>query len=141
EASLHGRVRLVRPKSIEQQDEQAFHGIRQSLSREKVRLSNQIRGRLLEYGIAIAKGLAPLKREISLILEDAENGLTPRFRTLLHRQYLRLLELKKELAWYDEQLKQQVNQDEVCARLIEVPAVGPVVASAVKSWMGDGKQF
>jgi transposase len=141
EASLHGRVRPVRPKSIEQQDEQAFHGIRQSLSREKVRLSNQLRGLLLEYGIALAKGYATLKREVPLVLEDAQNELTPRFRMLLQRQYQRLQELETELAWYDDQLKQQVNQDEVCARLIEVPAVGPVVASAVKSWMGDGQQF
>lgn len=141
EASLHGRVRQVRPKSVEQQDEQAFHGIRQSLSREKVRLSNQLRGLLLEYGIAIAKGCATLKREVPLILEEAENGLTPRFRMLLQRQYQRFLALETELAWYDDQLKQQVNQDEACIRLMEVPAVGPVVASAVKSWMGDGKQF
>lgn len=141
EASLHGRIRLVRPKSVEQQDEQAFHGIRQGLSREKVRLSNHLRGLLLEYGISIPKGVATLRREVPLILEDAENGLTPRFRMLLQRQYLRLLELEAELSWYDDQLKQQVNQDEVCARLIDVPGVGPVVASAVKSWMGDGKQF
>ena len=141
EASLHGRVRPVRPKSVEQQDEQAFHGIRQSLGRERVRLSNQLRGLLMEYGIVIAKGCAALKREVPLMLEDAGNGLTPRFRMLLQRQYHRFLALETELAWYDDQLKQQVNQDEVCVRLMEVPAVGPVVASAVKNWMGDGKQF
>src|SRR5690554_4122444 len=141
EASLHGRVRRVRPKSVEQQDEQAFHGIRQSLSRERVRLSNQLRGLLMEYGITIAKGCATLKREVPLILEGAENGLTPRVRMVLQRQYQRLVELETELAWYHDHLKQHANQTEDCTRLIEVPPVDPAVASVVKSRMGDPNQF
>lgn len=141
EASVHGRVRPVQVKTVEQQDEQAFHKIRQSLIRERVRLGNQLRGFLAEYGVVVGKGHAALRKAIPGILEDAENGLTARLRLLVDRQYRRFVELDEQLAWYDKQLEKAVKEDEVCRRLLKVPSIGPVVASGLKSWMGDGKQF
>jgi len=38
-------------------------------------LSNQIRGLLAEYGPVIPKGLAHLKKNLPIFLEDAENEL------------------------------------------------------------------
>lgn len=34
-----------------------------------------------------------------------------------------------------------MHQDPVCQRLTEVPGIGPVVSSALASWMGDARQF
>ena len=34
-----------------------------------------------------------------------------------------------------------MKTDEVCQRLVSVPGFGPVVSSALKCWMGDGKPF
>lgn len=141
EACQHGAIRPVAIKSVEQQDDQAFHGIRRGLDRERTRLSNQLRGLLAEYGVVMPVALSAFRRAIPAILEAADNGLTARFRQLLNRQYQRFLELEEELAWYDRQLKVQAKEDDVCRRLDEIPGVGPVVASALKSWLGDGKQF
>jgi len=60
---------------------------------------------------------------------------------LRYGQYQRLLALEEELAWHDQQLKKAVNQDACCQRLIEVPGIGPVVSSVLRSWMGNGRQF
>lgn len=141
EACLHDRIRPVPVKSVEQQDEQGFHRIRRQLTGERTRLCNQLRGLLSEYGIVIAQGAHSVRGKLPGILEDAENGLTPRIRELLNRQYQRLLELNQELSWYDRQLVEQSKTDEVCQRLVTVPGIGPVVSSALKSWMGDGRQF
>lgn len=141
EACHHGSIRPVPIKSVEQQDEQAFHRIRQQRVGEQTRLANQIRGLLGEYGIIVAKGIETFRKALPVILEDAENGLTPRFRELLNRQYYRLLELHDELAWFDLQLREQSSKDLVCRRLSALPGFGPVVSSAVKCWMGDGLQF
>lgn len=141
EACLHGSIRPVRIKTVAQQDEQVFHGVRRQLSTEKVRLSNQIRGLLAEYGLVIPKGVAAFRRTVPHVLEEGENGLTPTLRQLLHRQYLRYLALSEELAWYDQQLQLKARHDEVCRRLNEVPGFGPVNSSVLKNWMGDGKQF
>ncbi len=89
----------------------------------------------------MAKGKAVTRRKIPMILEDTENGLNARFRELIARQYQRFLDLDEELAWYKQRLIHQAETDETCQRLVELPAFGPVVSSAFKSWMGDGKQF
>jgi transposase len=141
EACQHGYVRAVAIKGIEQQDEQAFHRARKQLVGEQTRLANQIRGLLGEYGIVFAQGVSRIRREIPFLLEDAENGLSQRFRDLLHRQYQRFIAMDEELAVYDLQLRVQVKEDDVCRRLAELPGFGPVVSSAYKSWLGDGKQF
>ncbi len=128
-------------KTLEQQDEQSFHSIRRSLNADKVRLSNQLRGLLGEYGLVVAKGDAALRKAMAEHLSEEGNGLTPRARVYLARQYERFVAVLKELAWYDAELRQRVKQDEVCVRLQALPAFGPVVSSVVKHWLGDGRQF
>ena len=141
EACQHGHVRAVAIKGIEQQDEQAFHRIRKQLVAEQTRLANQIRGLLGEYGIVLAQGVSRIRRELPSLLEEAENGLSGRFRDLLSRQYQRFVAQDEELAFYDQQVRVQVKEDDVCRRLAALPGFGPVVSSGFKSWIGDGKQF
>lgn len=141
EASLHGAIRPVTVKTVEQQDEQAFHRIRQQLKSEQTGLINQMRGLLSEYGIVIAKGVAQARKAIPEILEDAENGLSDRFRELLNRQYRHYQHVSEEAAWYDQKLEQYAKEDEPITRLVDVPGLGPVNANQLKAWMGDGKQF
>lgn len=141
EACLHNRVRGVAIKTLEQQDEHCFHRIRHSLNADKLRLSNQIRGFLAEYGLVFPRGDAALRRALPGYLSEADNGLTERVRCYLARQYERFLAIVEELAWYDRDLREQVKQDEECQRLQEAPGFGPVVASVVKHWMGDPRQF
>ncbi|TGX48390.1 IS110 family transposase, partial [Marinobacter orientalis] len=114
EACEHGRIRPVPIKSAEQQDEQVLHKLRQGVSKDRTRISNQLRGLLAEYGVIIPKGIAALRRELPLALADADNALTERARQLLSRQYQHFMKLEEELAWYDEQVKQTAKQDETC---------------------------
>lgn len=141
EAAQHGRIRPVRIKTVADQDRQSFLRIRQRLAADQTQLVNQIRGLLAEYGVVIAKGIASFRSAVPLILEDAENGLSAYFRTLLHRRYQQFLTLAEERAWYDQQLQNAAQQDETCQRLQAVPGIGPVVAYHLKDWMGDGQQF
>lgn len=141
ESAQHGAIRPVIIKSIEQQDTQSFHRIRRQLVGEQTRLANQIRGLLAENGIVMRKGVSVVRRDIPEILGDADNGLSERFRALLCRQHQRFLDLDEELAWYKAQLVAEAKSDETCRRLSDVPGFGPVVSSAFKSWIGDGKQF
>lgn len=141
ESCFHGHIRPVQVKSIDQQELQSIHVVRRQLTREQTRLSNQLRGLLAEFGIVLDIGVHHVRAELPQILEDAENTLTPRVREILYRQYQRFLALDEELSWYNQQLQAQVKADETCQRLTALPGFGTIVASAVKSWMGDGKQF
>jgi transposase len=51
------------------------------------------------------------------------------------------LAIDEELVWFKDQLKIEVKTDDTCRRLSEVPGFGPVVSSAFKIWICDGKQF
>ena len=92
-------MRFVPTKTIEQQDIQSLHRIRSQAVARRTALGNQIRGLLMEYGIIIPKGISFIRKQIPLVLEDAENGLTVLFRELL-----------SEL--YDEMKQNQQNQQQ-----------------------------
>lgn len=139
EARLHGAIRPVAIKTVAQQDEQAVHRCRHQLVRERTALCNQLRGLLGEHGIVMPRGVASVRRRIVGIVDS--DAVTPRLKTVLQRQYRRLLALDEEVAWYDAALKQQVRDDPVCQRLCALPGFGPVVSTAFKSWLGDGRQF
>ena len=141
DAAYHGSIRPVRVKTVEQQDQQVFHRLRKRCSRNLTATSNQLRSLLLEYGIAIPLGINSVCEEIPRILEDTENGLSARCRDLFRMQYNELLSIRAQLQWYDEELKHQAKEDDICRRLCEIPGFGPVNSSAIKDWMGDGKQF
>ena len=69
-------------QSLEQQDLLAVHRIREHLVSQRNGLCNQIRSLLGEYGIVLPQAIARLRREVPLVLEDAENELTVRGRGL-----------------------------------------------------------
>ncbi len=54
-------MRFVTPKSVEQQDWQSVLRIRESYVETRTKISNQIRGLLAEYGIAVSVGLSKLR--------------------------------------------------------------------------------
>lgn len=141
EAALHGRLKAVPVKTEAQQEAQAFHRIRRQLIKERVSLSNQLRGLLGECGIVIPQGPAAIRRVLPELLEAGTSGLRAGLRELLSRQYRRFQLLEEEIAWYDAQLKQQTRESDVCRRLIDLPAFGTVVSSAFSGWIGDGRQF
>lgn len=141
EASQHGAIRTVAIKSIEQQDQQSILHMRRLLNVERTRLINHIRGLLSEYGIVIAQRASTVKKEVPRILEDAENELTNVFRQFLNRQYLRLLDIEKELSAYQDYIEATVKSNDTCQRLITMPGVGSIVSISLTSWMGDGYQF
>lgn len=141
EACQHGTIRPVPIKTLDQQDIQTFLKMRQLVSMEKTQRINHVHGLLAEYGIVLNKGTTELRRTLPALLEDAENGLTGIMRTLLYRQYNRLITLDDELEWYNAEQKKCVRQAPVCKRLLAIPGFGPLVSQAIKIWMGDGKQF
>ncbi|MFT6101605.1 MAG: hypothetical protein ACJATV_001274 [Granulosicoccus sp.] len=76
EAAQRPSMRFVPIKSIEQQDVQNFHRQRERIKKERQAMVNQMRGVLAEYGIVIPIGVTSLHRQLPLILEDTDNGLT-----------------------------------------------------------------
>ncbi len=134
-------MRFVPIKRAPQQDIQALHRIRFQLIKWRTALANEIRGLLGEYGIVVAKGIAPLRRELPLILDDGPNQLSGIFREMLGEMAERLRLLDQRIRQYDAKVKGVFDQDKRCQRLAKVEGVGALVATALVAAVGDAREF
>jgi len=62
-----------------------MHRVRDRLVQRRTSLINEIRGFLLERGIVFLAKPVHLRKSLPLVLEDAEQKLSPRMRWLLER--------------------------------------------------------
>lgn len=134
-------MRFVTIKSAPQQDIQALHRIRFQLIKWRTALANEIRGLLGEYGIVMAKGIAPLRCELPLILDDGENQLSGLFREMLGEMAERLNLLDQRIRQYDSKVEHVFGQDKCCRRLARVEGVGALVATALVAAVGNAHEF
>jgi len=141
EAMSRPTMRFVEIKSVEQQDIQALHRIRSELVSQRTAKGNQIRGLVAEYGLVAPKQMLRLRRAIPDWLEDAENGLSERFRCLLHGLWGDLQELDRRVAEMDAEIEVIAKSDPVAQRLQQLRGVGPVTATALVAAVGSGEQF
>jgi transposase len=141
EAVSRPRMSFVPIKTVEQQDIQAHHRIRQEIIKSRTALVNQTRGLLGEYGIIAPQGIEKLRAAIPLILEDADNQLSTLMRAQLSDLYKALCELDERLAKVTKLIEQIASTNEVCRKLIKVFGIGPIGATAFYAAIGSGKQF
>ena len=141
EAISRPHMRFVNIKTVEQQDIQSKHRVREELICHRTAKANQIRGLVSEYGIVAPIGIAYLRKAIPMWLEESDNGLTFDFRALL-------LTLQEDLILVDEridsltaQIKNNVATNPIGKKLMKVIGIGPLVCSALLMALGDGKHF
>ena len=141
EAVTRQNMRFVPIKTDDQLDLQALHRVRDRLVQRRTAVINQIRGFLLERGIVFAQGPASLRRQMPLLLEDAEQNLTPRLRTLLAHLWEEWKGLIADVERMAEQIDAIAGADAACRRLRSIPGVGPLVATATVAAIGNGAAF
>ncbi len=141
EAMSRPNMRYVTVKTVAQQDIQATHRIRAELITQRTAKANQIRGLVAEYGLVAPKHLSSLRAAIPCWLEDAQNGLTGEFRTLLHGVWNDLLNLDDRVGEMDKAIKQLADRNEECVRLQQLRGVGPMISTAMIATVGDARQY
>jgi len=141
EAMSRPNMRYVAVKTIEQQDVQAAHRIRSELIGQRTAKANQIRGLVAEYGLVAPQQMARLRAAMPAWLEDAENGLTNRFRWLLSGLWDDLQTLDRRIAALDDEIEGIAQSDPVAKRLQQLRGVGPLIATALVAAVGNAEQF
>jgi transposase len=141
EAMSRPSMRFVAIKTIEQQDIQATHRIRAGLIEQRTAKANQIRGLVAEYGLVAPKELLMLRRAIPCWLEDADNGLTARFRRLLDGLWDDLRALDGRVCKLDGEITAIATNEPSAVRLQQLRGVGPMIATALVVALGDARQF
>lgn len=141
EAMSRPHMRFVAIKTVEQQDIQAVHRIRTELISHRTAKGNQIRGLVAEYGLVAPQQLTQLRAAIPCWLEDAENGLSDRFRRLLYGLWDDLKALDYRISELDDEINQIATTDPSALRLQQLRGIGPITATALVAAVGDAQQF
>lgn len=110
EAVQRPSMRFAATKTVEQQDVQSVHRIRQRLIGNRTALCNSIRGLLGEYGVAVPKGVSTLRKQIPEILESADYELTDLTREFLKDLYEELIDLQERIESIDKKLNESLKQ-------------------------------
>jgi len=141
EAVTRPTMRFVPIKSDEQLDLQSLHRVRERRVVRRTAVINQMRGLLLERGITIGKGRQHIETALPGILEDADNKLSGALRVLLTQLRLEMQYLHGQIEESDKLIVRICGELEPCRRLVAIPGIGPVTATATIAAIGNGAAF
>lgn len=134
-------MRFVPIKSTQQQAVLCWHRGRSMAVGQRTALVNQIRGLLGEFGLVFPQGIAQLRGQLPQILQDAQNALPDLARQLLGELLGHMRELDQRICLYERQIQQLVRADAAAERLMKMPGVGALTASAVVASVGNAGVF
>jgi transposase len=141
EAVQRPSMRFVQPKLPEQQAVLHLHHGRRLLVRQRVALSNHMRGILSEYGIVLPQGVKVVSRRLPALLEDADNELPMLVRPLLAELKMEHDQLVERIDRFEQQLKAWHANNAVSQRLAGIPGIGVLTATALAATVGEGQDF
>ena len=141
EAVTRPTMRFVEVKTTEQIDVQALHRIRDQMVRSRTRLICQMRSFCLEYGIALRQGAGVFKIDLPRVIAETQNDLTPTMRQLLQDLFEDLVQLESRIKDVTRDIEALAAKDERARRLMTIPGIGPLGATALIASAGDARQF
>ena len=130
EAAQRPTMRFVPVKSQEQQASAVVFRARDLLVRQRTQCINALRGHMAEYGWIAPRGVCHVERLVQRI-EDPGEDLPEAARTTLTVLVQMLRALEEQVAVLDMEIARRAKQDPVARRLMTIPGIGPVTASAI----------
>ena len=145
EAATRPGQRFVALRSIDNQAAVMRHRVREQLVGQRTALLNALRGHLSEIGVVAAQGAQHAYRLKRMLADGAdENGeivVPERVRVALEPLAAQIDALDQAIAAIDDKLIETVKADEKARRLMTIPGVGPVIATAIVATVGEVASF
>jgi len=140
EAAQRPEMRFVALKSEAQQAVLSLHRMRAQWLKIRTMQANQIRSLLYEFGVVVPLGWRALLKSVPEHL--TVGGPVP---TLLHNELIEQLEALRtataRITALDKQLASWQRAEPECQRIMAIPGVGPLIATAVVASVADARQF
>lgn len=140
EAVTRPCVRTTPVKTVENQANRVIHRTHELLSRQRVTLINAIRSHMAEFGILAPAGPQHVGRLIERI-SDPATPIPSAVREALSVLADQLFALSAQIKRIAAQMKRRCRDDADAARLVTVPGVGPITASAILAGVPDIQGF
>ena len=130
EAAQRPTMRFVPVKSEEVQGAAMVFRVRELLIRQRTQAINALRGHLAEFGQVVPQGAGNAARLIALV-EDPDRGLPAEAIATLKVLVAALVHLEAEIKKLDGEIERRAKENEVARRLMTVPGIGPLIATAI----------
>lgn len=139
EAVSRPNMRFVPVKTIEQQSILSIHRVRERLIKSRTALSNEIRGLLSECGIIMPQGINKVIPKLVEILDS--NQLSEMDKITFTDLLNEIREIFKRVDQLEIRLKEVSKNDESYNRLVEIPGIGLITATALIAAIGNAANF
>jgi transposase len=141
EAVTRPTMRFVNPKSPDEQSAMMLHKVRLMLNRQVIMISNAARAHMAEFGIIAPIGRGGVNRLVEIIEDDADERIPAEARQCLQMLVAQLKFVKLQILDNDRQVLALARSTELGRRLMEIPGIGPLVASALIACVPDASMF
>jgi transposase len=140
EAAQRPTMRFVVPKSEEAQAAAIVFRARDLLVKQRTQIINALRGHSAEFGLVVGKGPVHIPQLVRAI-EDPEEPVPEIARSILKVLIETLHALDDRIAVLDREIAQRARTDETARRLMTVPGVGPLIATALTALAPPAETF
>lgn len=140
EAAQRPSMRFVPVKSEEQQANGVVFRVRDLLVRQRTQCINALRGHLSEYGYVFRQGTTHVQILIAHV-EDPDTSLPESARIILKQLIATFTELEAQIKELDVEINRRSKEDPTARRLMTIPGVGPVVATATVALVPAAENF
>lgn len=137
EAVSRPNMRFVPIKDEHQQAILCLHRTRQGFIEERTASFNRIRGLLSEFGIVLPQKPERLRREIGSHLETLPTWANRCIGDLLAH----IDQLERRIDEYNRAISETAGKDIRSKRLMQLPGIGPITASALLASIGSAHDF
>src|SRR5262249_15692867 len=142
EAAQRPRMRFVAVKSEQQQAAGLVFRTRDLLVRQRTQIINAIRGHLTPYGWIAPKRPSHVTMLAHLLHAKEMAKLLPEAARAMFGLMLALLAgLNGKIAALDKEIARRARDDEVSRRLMTVPGIGPISATAIAALAPPAETF
>jgi transposase len=141
EAVTRPAMRFVPIKTPEQQSVMMLHRVRLMLNRQRTQLSNSIRSHLSEFGIVAPIGRRGIDRLLAIVADEEDRRVPADARLCLQMLTAQLAVVKVQILENDRRVRASARATDLGRRLMQVPGVGPLLASAFIATVADPASF
>jgi transposase len=141
EAERNEEILPVPVKTIPQQTMASLHRFRSGWMRERTARINSVRGVLREFGIVIPTGSKRLVPNVRALVDDADAELPVPLRHVLVAACEEIRYLEARIHDVEIQLRAFARQLPEAKRLMTIPGIGLLTATALIAFVGDVRRF
>jgi len=141
EAVTRPTMRFVPVKSPEQQSVMMLHRVRLMLNRQRTQISNALRSHLSEFGVVAPIGRNGIEQLLMVVNDENDSRIPADARLCLRMLEAQLKVVKEQILENDRRVRASARETELGRRLMEIPGVGPLLASAFVATVADPHAF